>query len=165
MATGDTLLSLNPLSSEPPATAYATLDSRNNHPVLNFDAANDESTYFSAILPRNYSGNGLTAYLHWAAAEATTGTVKWEAAFERMSDGTTDIDSNAFATAKAASAATVPGTSGFVEETTIAFSNSEIDGIVVGDSFRLMVTRDANHSTDDTAAGFAQLLMVELKET
>ncbi len=81
MATGDSLATFSPLSNEPPATAYATLDTRNSHPTLDFDdAAATESAVFSFVLPRNYGGSGITVYLHWAATTATTGNVIWQTA-------------------------------------------------------------------------------------
>jgi hypothetical protein len=43
MASGDTLVVLTPLGSEAPASSFATLGTRNAHPVLDFDAASTES--------------------------------------------------------------------------------------------------------------------------
>ena len=43
MSSGDTLLIFNPLHNEPPASNPATLDTRNQHPILDFDAATNES--------------------------------------------------------------------------------------------------------------------------
>ena len=48
MASGDTLLTFTPASNEPPATVFATLDTRNAHPVLDFDDAANEDAVFSA---------------------------------------------------------------------------------------------------------------------
>jgi hypothetical protein len=163
MASGDTLLIFTPLHNEPPASNFATLDVRNQHPVLDFDAATNESTIFSAVMPRNYGGGGITVYLHYAMTSATSGDVDWDAAFERIGDGQQDIDSDGFAATKSADNNTVPGTCGHVDIVNIAFSNgAEIDSIAVGEAFRLKITRDA---VSDTAAGDAELLFVELKET
>lgn len=163
MASGETLLVLTPLSNEPPATNYATLNTRNAHPVLEFDTTTQEAAIFTAILPRNYAGGGITVYLHWMAASAITGTIGWDVAFERMSDATTDLDADSFATAQTVTAATVPGTTGVVEVTNVAVSNgANMDSIAVGESFRLRIRRDV---ANDSAAGDAQLLAVEMKET
>ena len=56
MATTNVLAVFTPLSNEPPASAYATLDSRNSHPCLDFDGATDEEAMFSAVLPAHYAG-------------------------------------------------------------------------------------------------------------
>ena len=48
MASGDTLVVLTPLGNEPPVSNPATFDFRNNHPVLDFDDATNESAVFSA---------------------------------------------------------------------------------------------------------------------
>ena len=56
MATGDTLLIINPLMNEPPSANFATLDFRNGHPVLDFDKDANESAVFSTVMPRAYAG-------------------------------------------------------------------------------------------------------------
>lgn len=163
MATGDTLCAFFPQDNEPTSSNYATLDTRNGHPVLNFDTTTQESAIFTGLLPRNYAGGGITVYVHWMAATATSGTIGWDVAFERMSDSTTDIDADSFAAAQTITAATVPGTSGVVSVTNVAVSNgANMDSIAVGDSFRIRIRRDVGN---DTATGDAQLLAVEMKET
>jgi hypothetical protein len=163
MGSGDTLLIFTPLHDEPPLNNPATLDLRNLHPVLDFDAATNESAVFSAVMPRNYGGNGVAVYLHYTMTSATSGDVDWDIAFERIGDCQQDIDSDGFATAKSADDNTVPGTCGHVDIVSIAFSDgAEIDNIAAGEGFRLRVTRDA---VSDTAAGDAELLFVEIKET
>ena len=72
MASGDTLLIFTPLSNEPPSVNPATLDTRNAHPVLDFDAVVPEAAVFSAVMPRHYAGGGVTVYLHWAMTTATS---------------------------------------------------------------------------------------------
>ena len=42
MASGDTLTIFTPLHNEPPSSNPATLDIRNQHPVLDFDATTNE---------------------------------------------------------------------------------------------------------------------------
>ncbi len=53
MASGDTLLIFGPLHNEPPSSDAATFDTRNLHPVLDFDASTDESAVFSSIICPN----------------------------------------------------------------------------------------------------------------
>lgn len=166
MASGNTLLIFTPQANEPPAANAASPDLRNQHPVLDFDDTTDESAVFSAVLPRNYAGGGLTVYIHYAMTSATTGKVRWDAAFERIGDGQLDIDSDSFATAKSVNLAAVDGTSGNVDIASIAFTDgAEIDSVAVGELLRLQITRKPSDGTNDTAVGDAELLAVEVKET
>jgi len=58
MASGNTLCTFLPTDNEPPSSNYATLDTRNAHPVLDFDDTIQEAAQFTGILPRNYRGGG-----------------------------------------------------------------------------------------------------------
>lgn len=164
MASGQTLAIFTPLNNEPPASAFATLDLRNGHPVLDFDAGVAENAIFTFVLPRNYGGGGLTVYIHWAATSAITGDCVWNAAFERIGEGQQDIDADGFATAQAATA-TAPATSGNVDIQAIPFTDgAQMDSLAVGEAFRLKITRDAANASD-TMTGDAELVAVEIKET
>lgn len=164
MASGDSLVVFTPLANEPPASAFATLDTRNSHPVLDFDAATDESAVFTGVLPRHYGGGGITISLRWAASSATTGDVVWNTQIERLEDEGTDMDADSFAAANAATATTA-GTSGASQYTDIAHtSGAQMDSLAAGETFRLKVTRDANNGSD-TMTGDAELVAVEIRET
>jgi hypothetical protein len=164
MASGDTLIIFTPLANEPPSTNFAALDTRNGHPVLDFDASTDESAVFTGVLPRHYAGGGITISLRWAASSATTGNVVWNTQIERMEDEGTDFDSDAFAAAQAATAA-APGTSGATQFTDIAHtSGAQMDSLAAGETFRLKVTRDADNGSD-TMTGDAELFAFEIRET
>lgn len=164
MASGDTLGSFTVHANEPPASNYATFDTRNGHPLLDFDAGADEVAIFSDVLPRHYGGGGITAYLHFAMSTATSGNVVLGGSFERIGDGQHDIDSDGFATEKTATVA-VPATSGNIEIASIAFSNgSEIDSIAVGEGFRFKFRRVGTNGSD-TATGDLELRWIEFKET
>lgn len=165
MASGDTLVVFTPLHNQPPASNYATLDLRNNHPVLDFDAATDEDAIFGSFLPRRYAGGGLTVLIVWSATTATTAEVIWNAAIERLEDEGTDTDADSFAAAQASAEVTAPATSGALQYTTIAFTaGAQMDSLAAGEAFRLKITRDANAVGDDMA-GDAELHRVEIKET
>lgn len=165
MASGDTLAIFTPHDNEPPSAAYATLDTRNGHLVLDFDQSTDEEAVFSCVLPRNYGGGGITVYLHLSATGITTGNHIMETQFERVGDGSQDVDSDGFATAVAGAATAVAGTDGHVDIVAIAHTDgAQIDSIAVGEKFRLKVRRDANNASD-TAAADMELHAVELKET
>lgn len=164
MASGNTLLIFAAQDNEPPSANYATLDSRNQHLVLDFDASTDEFAVFSGIMPRNYAGGGVTVYLHYAMSSATSGDVVLTGAFERIGAGSQDIDSDGFASAQSVTS-TVDGTSGNVKIPTIAFTNgAQMDSVAAGESFRLKISRDADNGSD-TATGDLELVAVEIKET
>lgn len=163
MASGNTLAVFYPADNEPPTTNYATFDTRNSHPVLDFDDTTAESAVFSAVLPRVYAGGGITCYVHHSATSATTGTIGWTVEFERIGNGSQDVDADGFASAQTVTAATVPGTSGNVAITNVAVTDgANIDSIAVGEKFRVRVKRDV---ANDTATGDAEFHAMELKET
>lgn len=163
MASGDTLVVFTPLSNEPPASAFATFDTRNQHIVLDFDDTTNESAVFKGVMPRYYAGGGVTVYIHYAMTSAEVNTIDWDAAFERVGDQQQDLDADGFAAVQSVDNTTVPGTSGLVDIVSVAFTNgAQMDSVAVGEGFRLKITRDA---TSDDAAGDAELWAVEIKET
>lgn len=166
MASGDTLLIFTPLHNEPPAASYATLDTRNAHPVLDFDGAADEEAVFSGVLPRNYAGGGLTVRTYWAFTTATSGNLRVQAAFERIDVSSLDLDADSFAAFQSAGG-TAPGTSGQVIGVDVTFTNgAQMDSVAAGEPFRLKIRRDADGTsgTDDITTD-AELVGIEIKET
>ena len=162
MASGNTLVTLYPSGNEPPATNYATYDTRNAHPVLDFDTTTGESAVWSFILPRHYAGGGITVYVHWSATSATTGTIGWTVEIERVGTAL-DTDADSFAGAQTITAATVSATSGTIIITNVAITDgANIDSIAVGELCRIRITRDV---ASDDATGDAELHAVEIKET
>lgn len=153
-----TYAKLTALDGNPPASNYATFDTRNSVPVLDFDDSTEEATVFSSIMPEGASlGSGLIIRIQWAATSATTGAVRWGVQLER---GNTDLDSDSFDTAAEAHS-TTSGTSGTVTITEITTTN--IDGITAGDGYRLKVYRDVTDTTNDTMTGDAELVWVEVR--
>lgn len=162
MASGDTLAIFTPYSNEPPAASYATLDTRNAQPCLDFDGSADEEAVFTGVMPANYGGGGVSVKLHWRATSATSGNVRWQTAFER---GSTDIDADSFASFNSAGGAP-NGTSGIETVTTVAHANgAEMDSVVAADAFRLKVRRDADGTsgTDDVTTD-VELVAIEIVE-
>ena len=154
-----TLLEWTAASNAPPAASFATADTRNSIPVLDFDASADESAVFSGVLPSRYAGGALTVKVFFMATSATTGSVRWDAAFERMN---TDEDADSFASAQSATTAT-SGTSGIITGSSISLTAAQIDGLLAGEPFRLKITRDQDHAGDDMA-GDAELVFVTVSE-
>jgi hypothetical protein len=162
MATGNTLCIFTPQGYEPPASNYATFDTRNSHPILDFDQTTQEGAVWSGVLPRHYAGGGITVYLTWTTS-VTSGTVGWDVSIERIGAAQQDIDADGFATAQTVTAATVPATSGNTSVTSVAISSgANMDSLAAGEAFRIRVRRDV---ANDTAAADAELLAVEIKET
>jgi hypothetical protein len=164
MASGDTLVQLFPNGADgAPSTNRAGSDTRNGHPILAFDQTTQESAIWTFIMPRHYGSGGITITVHWMAATGvTTGTVTWDAALERMSDGSTVLDSDSFAAAQSSSAVTVPGTSGIETTSTVAMTDgAQMDGVTAADTARLRIRRVIGGS----AAGDAQITGVEIRET
>ncbi len=163
MTSGDSLVQFGALHNEPPSSNGATIDLRNQHPVLDFDDTTNESAVFSAIMPQHYGGGGVTVYLHYAMTSATSGDIDWDVSFERIGDQQQDINNDGFAAVQSVDNTTVPATSGNVDIVSIAFTDgAQMDGVAVGEMFRLKVTRDA---ASDTATGDAELLKAEVQES
>lgn len=166
MASGNTLAVFTPHSNVPPASSYATLDTRNAHLVLDFDGAADEEAVFPGVLPRNYAGGGLTVNHYIAFTSATSGSVRLQGAFERIDASSLDIDADSFASFQSAGG-TAPGTSGQIIVVAVTFTDGgQMDSLAAGEAFRYKLRRDADGTsgTDDIATDM-ELLRIEIKET
>jgi hypothetical protein len=153
-----TLATFTPRDHQPPATAFATLDTRNSIAVLDFDPTTDESAHFVSIIPEGANlASGLKIRLLWTATSATSGDCVWDASLERLN---TDIDSDSFDTL-ASVTTTTNATSGIPNSSEITLTT--IDSVTAGDGFRLKITRDANNASD-TMTGDAELIAVEVQQ-
>ena len=144
-----------------PAADPAAASSRNGHPILAFDDTTDESVIFHDTMSNDYSDDALTVDVDWVASAATTGDVGWDVAFERITPGGQDIDSDGFAAVQSGSS-TTSGTSGIVTRTSIAFTQAQADAMTAGDAFRVSVTRDTGVGSNMT--GDAQVLRVSVRQ-
>jgi hypothetical protein len=150
-----------PLHSQPArdiGVGLASLAVQQGHLVMEFDV--NENVYFASVMNRNYiaTGNGIDTTICWTAA-ATTGTVTWDAAFERHAAGVTNLALAAgnFAAAQSI-VAVAPTTSNTPVYTTITFATgNQVDGLQPGESYRLRVGVTAK-----TMSGSPQMLRVEL---
>lgn len=166
MATGDTLSQFTAAANRPPSASAATFDLRNRHMVLDFDGSADEEAVFEGVLPSNYTGGGLTVETWWAFTSATSGSLRVQAAIERIDVSSLDIDADSFAAFQSAGG-TAPGTSGHVIKVSVTFtSGAQMDSLAAGEAFRLKIRRDADGTsgTDDIATD-AELVRVQIKET
>ncbi len=146
-----------PRDNQPPASNFATLDTRNSIATLDFDTATEESAIFVGVIPESATlTSGITVRITWTAATATSGDCRWGAAWMRCN---TDIDSDSFDTATEATT-TTNATSGIPNVTSITCTS--IDSLAVGEMYRLKIYRDTGDAAD-TMAGDAELLTVEVR--
>jgi hypothetical protein len=152
-----TIAVFTPHDNQPPATGFATLDTRNSIAVLDFDDASTEGSIYVGVVPQTaVFTSGIIVSLRWTATTATSGNVVWSVSFERCN---TDIDTDSFDTATAATA-TTNGTSGIVTVTDITCTS--VDSLAVGDLYRVRVQRLGTDGSD-TMVGDAELVAVELR--
>jgi hypothetical protein len=156
-----TLAVFRPTDHQPPASNYATFDTRGTtYPisVLDFDDTTSESTLFVGIIPEGADlTSGIKVRIHWAATSATTNSVVWGVVFEKLT-GDIDLDTN-FDSATTGTTA-CSGTSGIPVVTEI--TATAIDSLAAGDAFRIRIYRDPANGSD-TMTGDAELITVELR--
>jgi hypothetical protein len=144
------------LDNTPPTVGFATLDTRNAIPVLNFDAALNESGIFQGVIPTGSNLiSGIKVNIEWMAITGTAGNAVWGARFE---NATHDLDADSF-DIFTTGASLASGTAGYIS--TLSLNCTAIDSLTQGDSFRLNIIRSGSHALD-TLAGDAQLLYVDL---
>ena len=122
---------------------------------------------FTAVLPAGYAGGGLTVQTWWAFTSATSGSLRVQAAIERMDVSALDLDETGAFAAFQSAGGTAPGTSGQVISVTVTFtSGAQMDSLAAGELFRLKIRRDADGTsgTDDITTD-AELVAVLVKET
>lgn len=166
MASGDILAVFTPHQNEPPAASFATFDTRNGYPVLDFDDASDEAAIFRGFCPTNYSGGGFTVIVLWMATTATSGAISLDVAFMSVTDDADDLDTKAFAAFNNANPTTASA-SGEVDYATVTFTDgADSDSVAAGELFFLKVQRDGNGTTStDDMSGDMELVQVIVKET
>lgn len=156
--TNKTIATFSALDNNPPASNFATLDTRNSIAVLDFSDTTEESAIFIGSIPNNTStASGLKVRILWTATAATSGNCRWGVQFEKM---TTDLDSDSFDTATETHSAT-NATNGIATITEITCTT--IDSLSGGDFFRLKIYRDASDTTNDTMSDDAELIAVEVR--
>lgn len=165
MASGDSLCLFLPSAAEFPSTGYATPDIRDGILVLAFNDTVDESIEFAGFMPRHYDGGGITVTTIWMSEDQTSGTISWDISFKSFTDDV-DVASKSFATAKNENATTA-SVSGEMDYAETPFTNgTEMDSILAGEYFRMLVTRDGNGTTStDSLVNDMQLVAIEIRET
>lgn len=166
MASGDTLCVFLPRGASFPTAVPASLDLRNQKPVLDFDGSVDEEVVFQGVLPANYGAGGITLDAYVTFTSATSGTARLQSDFERGQAGGHDFDADAFSGTFQSAGGTANATSGVKTKITIAHTNAQLGGLLVGEPFRLKIRRDADGTsgTDDIVTDL-ELHEVVLRET
>jgi hypothetical protein len=132
----------------------------NRRPALAFDAATNETAYWTGIVPQGWTGT-ITALVHYIMASATSGDVDIDIAVESVTDAdAVDLDAGtSFDTANSTDDTTVPGTAGYLDVVSVTLTNN--DSSAAGDYIRFSLTRDA---AADTATGDMYVLSVEVRD-
>ena len=156
-----TIAVFTPRDNQPPATAFATLLTRNSVATLRFDDGSEttqEAAVFVGIIPEGaVLTSGILVRIKWTAVSATSGACRWGVQWEREG---TDLDADSFDAATEAHS-TTSGTSGI--EVTTSITCTAIDSLAAGERFRLRVYRDSADTTNDTMTGDAELIAVEVR--
>lgn len=174
MASGDALFVFRPHDNEPTDADYATQDTiltaSSDEPddvvmVLDFDpGSTQEYASFSGYMPDHYDAGGVTLTIVWSS-DATSGNVKWDAAFKSFTDDADDIDSKAYAAVNTTTVATASA-AGEPDYATITFTDgADMDSVAAGEYFRLTITRDSADAADTMNSNDAELWMVVGVET
>ena len=153
-----TIAVFTPLQNQPPASNFATLDTRNSIAVLDFDDTTEEAAVFGGVIPEQVTlTSGLKVRINFMATSATSGDARFGAQLERA-DNATDLDSDSFDAAAEATLAT-SGTSGVVKTLEITLTN--IDSVAAGEHYRLKIYRDVSGA--DTITGDVEVVSVEVR--
>lgn len=152
---------LTPESAHFPTANFPALTVVNARPVLAFDAATQETAYWTFIAPQGLSG-ALSVVVHLFGNAAGTDPTYWEAALEAITPGDSmNLDSaTSFDTVNTGNVA-MPTTQG--HQTSVSITLTNADSIAAGDYVRLSLARDADNGSDTFAAD-AYVTAVEIRE-
>lgn len=167
MASGDTLFSFLPQQNEPPASAFATLDTvagaTGVRAVLDFDGAADETAIFSGYFPSHYAGGGVDVVIDYSTDGTDADAVEFEVSIESLQDND-DQDAGGADFGTATNIADTPqtNTANFLNRTAAgAISHANCGSPAVGDRMRLKVTRDISFATNTDDAQLHGIYVTE----
>ena len=149
-----------------PVFAFATLDTRNSIPLLDFDdTANEVAIFFVPTMPRSYAGGGVTVSI-WVLTTTATGDMSFKGFFKSVTDDVDNLDTKTFAAPQENTTIDAPSASGEAKLFTIPFTDgAQMDSVAAGEPFFFMLMRDAQDGTNDDMSGDAEFLAGEIKET
>lgn len=156
-------------SNSPSSGAAPSVTPDTLRPSMAFDKDTDESTILTGKrIPVEHTGTGTIKLTLTYAASTTTAAddVRWDVVGECLAANNNESTNADSFGATADSATGTFGTTAWADrEVTITLTNFKADEApVAGDLFRLKVTRDANHATDDSLAEDCHLLAAEMWE-
>lgn len=155
-----TLYQLRPQAYEPPASSFATINSRNAHPTLRFNG--DVCAVWTFVMPNTYGGNGVTVDF-WYVSTQTSNDTDWDGSWERIAT-TQDIDSDSFASAISADNNNNNATSGIPTKVSIAFTDgAQMDSCAADELCRFRLCRD--DTSDTGGADTIDFLGGQIRET
>lgn len=155
-----------PEAADFPLANYPSFVAVNDRIALAFDDSTDETVYFDNQIAHDRDfGGGYALKIYFIMASATSGSVRWQAAFEAVTPGdATDLDATTSFDTASSVGVTVPGTAGYLTVASLSFEFN-IDGFEYPDYLRISINRDADGTSGtDDAAGDAYVLAVELYE-
>lgn len=171
MASGDILRELDPRSSIPTASAYATPDlvADNStidgyYPVLDFAGASaDEHAEWEFVVPDNYSGGGFDFEVHYAMDGTDGSDVQFEGRMIKTVAGDT-LTSEDLQGANATDVTDTPNGGANVLDITPegTISHANAGSPAIGDIVRFRLSRDYDHAAN---ADDAQVVKVVIMET
>ena len=160
MATATILLPVNIANLN--AASPPGLEWENSRPQLLFDDTTPEICYWTFRWPADYL-SGPILKVQYKMDTATSGTVEFEASVMAVSDGdSANVDTDSYDTANSGSA-TVPGSTGYLDEISITLTNA--DSVAAGDFVSIRLARDADDGTNDTATGDCEVIAASLEYT
>ena len=142
-------------------TQGAQINAGDGNWQLLFDPTTDECSMHQIVIPNNYSSAPLLDIIY-SMASATTGTVEFEVAIMCVTPGdSADIGTASFSNVAVATG-TVPGTAGHSALLTITITD---DSCASGDMAFIVVSKDSNDGTNDTATGDTEIIGLNFRYT
>lgn len=131
------------------AANFATFDTRNSVPLLDFDDTAIENALFIGYVPKGaFTLSGVNVNIYWNAATAVTGAVNWGCQIQRLSG--VDLDNYGNARLVSTSTSTV---SGVVSTSTVTIT--AVGSLSADMPYILRIYRNATDATYDTMLGDA----------
>jgi len=125
--------------------------------LLQFLPGQPQAAHFESVMPRAFAGGGLMLVLCVAASTGVTGGMTWGAAFERHHNGRS-LWTDYWGPVRGGWVA-APSVAGAPAYVAIGFENAAIDGIQVGEHFRVRI-----YVSSSDIPGYVDLYGVELVE-